>query len=621
MHLRQESFRKSAHVCMRAAVLITALLNSDARAVTSGIDLAHLSGWDIVITENAIPSEKYAAKELQTYLEQATGAHLEITNDSSAGAFLRHFYVGNNAAAEKLMENPKDATFGPEDSQIVIGEKFVAIVGGRPRGTLYGVYSFLEDYVGVRFLTADHTFVPKITGWRVIGPVDRTYRPPIALRHSYYRENSNAPDFATRLRNNAITDDPKLGGRTGRQTINHSFGYLLPCAKYGKEHPEYFALVDGKRLAPVADDWHQSQLCLTNPDVLRIVTKAVLDELAANPKLENVSVSQNDDNFYCRCPKCAAIDDREGSPMGSLLTFVNAIAAEVAKKYPHVKVGTLSYMYSRRPPHNVKPASNVQIQLCSIECCPLHAIDDPTCQHNHKFCEDAEGWARICDDVAIWNYNVNFNSYQLPMPNLHVLESNVRYFVAQHAKGVFMQAAGDTLGAAFSDLHNFVISGLLWDPNRSGETLRDEFLRLHYGAAAEPLRELLFAIERKALNAGHNPSCFAPPNLYGFDDPSLAKDALAAFDRAMKLAPNDEIRSRVAKASLCGYRLALQPCWELAPGAKLDPSLQNRMKPFAKQFFTLCSKYSVTFVKEGQGVDTVKKHLKTLLWDDEPADF
>ena len=68
------------------------------------------------------------------------------------------------------------------------------------------------------------------------------------MRWSYYGENFASPEFATRLRNNTITDDPKLGGKTGQRLINHSFGSQIPTEKYGKEHPEYFALRDGKRL-------------------------------------------------------------------------------------------------------------------------------------------------------------------------------------------------------------------------------------------------------------------------------------------------------------------------------------------------------------------------------------
>ena len=76
--------------------------------------------------------------------------------------------------------------------------------------------------------------------------------------------------------------------------------------------------------------------------------------------------------------------------MGSLLTFVNGVADEVAKQYPHVKVGTLSYWYTRKPPKTIKPRPNVQIQLCSIECCMMHPITDPCCPKNVEFCRDMD---------------------------------------------------------------------------------------------------------------------------------------------------------------------------------------------------------------------------------------
>ena len=39
---------------------------------------------------------------------------------------------------------------GEADLGIVIRDGNIAIAGGRPRGTLYGVYTFLEDYLGDR---------------------------------------------------------------------------------------------------------------------------------------------------------------------------------------------------------------------------------------------------------------------------------------------------------------------------------------------------------------------------------------------------------------------------------------------------------------------------------------
>ena len=134
----------------------------------------------------------------------------------------------------------------------------------------------------------------------------------------------------------------------------------MPVATYGETHPEYYALVDGKRKL---DGFSGPQLCLTNPDVLALVTEAVLKELEEKPDVENISVSQTDNDLHCQCEACAAIDEREGTPMGSILTFVNAVADEVANVRPEVSVGTLSYWYSRRPPKHLKPRPNVQIQL------------------------------------------------------------------------------------------------------------------------------------------------------------------------------------------------------------------------------------------------------------------
>jgi hypothetical protein len=454
--------------------------------------------------------------------------------------------------------------------------------------------------------------VPKISGWRFVGPVDRTYHPPLAFRWAYYAENSRNPAFATRLRNNTVADDPKLGGKTGMTLINHSFGRQIPSQKYGKEHPEYFAEVDGKRLAPVENDWHSTEPCLTNPEVLKIVTAAVLEELKANPKQENISVSQNDNDKNCRCANCRAIDEREGTPMGSLLTFVNAVADEVYKHNPNVKVGTLSYWYSRKPPKTIRPRPNVQIQLCSIECCVLHPIDDPECPKNREFCQDVDAWGKICPSISIWNYNTNFQAYQLPFPNLPVIEPNIRYFVANQTRGIFMQAAGDTTGSAFSDLHNYVISNLLWDPNRSGDQLRDEFIRLHYGRAATAIRKIVQLAEDQSRRSGVHRNCFGIARVYGLDE-ALAQKMLEQFEEALQLSDDEAVRARVEKASICAYRLAVEPCWPWEENAKVEPALADRMRAPAKRFFELCEKHQVGCYREGRPTDEAKQRVYKLL--------
>lgn len=606
---------------MRSSILITAVLvivTGAYAASPAGVNLAELDGWDIVIPADSIPSERYAAEELQGLLQKATGKKFKITDKAASTG--SHFYVGAGATLASGGAGLSTIDFGPEAFRIVIGDGKIAILGGRPRGTLYGVYAFAEDYLGVRFLTADHTYVPPVGPWRVVGPVSRFYDPPLRFRWSYYGENNTNPVFAARRRCNTTTDQEKLGGKTGIGLINHTFGAQIPSGKYGKEHPEYFALVDGKRRAPVEHDWHQTQPCTSNPEVLRIVTEAVLADLKAHPDKENISVSQNDNEVYCRCPDCAAIDAREESHMGALLTLVNGVADAVAKQYPKVMVGTLSYQYSRKPPKLLKPRPNVQIQLCSIECCQLHAIDDPACPKNRQFCADMLGWGKICRNVSVWSYYTNFSNYLLPMPNFPTLEPNVRFFVANQADGVFMQAAGNAMGAEMSDLRNYVISGLLWDPNRSGPGLMDEFLRLHYGKAAPPIREFITLVHENALAGGEHPHCFGAAHNYAIDK-SIAKAGLEAFAQAMKLADDDAVRERVEKASICAYRAAIEPVWRLKDGEKMEPALAERMRPLVKQLLALCAKHKVTMFNEHTPMSAATTRLKGLFGVAETQEF
>ena len=85
----------------------------------------------------------------------------------------RHIFIGASKMLQCSNVGFSIDDFGEEDLRIIISAENIAIAGGRPRGTLYGVYTFLEDYLGVRFLTHDHTHVPPVGDWRVVGLVDR----------------------------------------------------------------------------------------------------------------------------------------------------------------------------------------------------------------------------------------------------------------------------------------------------------------------------------------------------------------------------------------------------------------------------------------------------------------
>lgn len=560
------------------------------------LECSKMQGWDIVIDSEAIPSEKYAAEEFQRLFEEATGIHLPVRHNAEETA--HHVYIGNDTVLPEVELDIDTAELGEEEFYVIVREDYLAIFGGKPRGTLYGVYQFLEDGLGVHFLTNDHTHVPDAVSAKI--PCGEfTYKPPFSFRWSYYRENSDEPEFAARLRVNTVTPDEKLGGNTAQKLIGHSFSWLVPFDKYGEEHPEYYALVDGERHTDKAGGG--PQLCVTNPEVIEIAAESAIRYIDEHPGIKNVSVSQADTDKYCRCDVCEELNQREGTPMGSQLAFVNAVAEKVEQVHPDVKVGTLAYWYTRKAPKTIRPRHNMQIQLCSIECCTLHPLDDPNCPKNREFCNDMDDWAKICDDIWVWNYNTNFHAYDLPFPNLRSIGPNVRYFLRNNVKGLFMQANGNGTSGELSDLRNYIIARTMWNPDIDDKALREEFVRLHYKNAAKPILDYIEMLHDNAEEAGVHPGCFPSPDEVGLT-PESSRKAFDYFEQALQLADDDTIRARVEKASICAYRAMLDA------GGQMEDAEREEL---IDRYITLCKRHNMTYAAERKEASKFFEELKS----------
>ena len=603
---------RTAMLCIAVSALA---LVAGGRAQENKLELKSLSSWDIVLPSSPQPAERYAAKEFQRLAERAGGGKIPITAEPEKKR--HHIFIGPSRAMRESSAAFATDKLGEEDVRIRIRPDNIALAGGSPRGTLYAVYTFLEDEFGVRFLAPDHIHVPKLGRRATLVTGQRTYRPPLRFRYSYYGPNHLNHDHAVRLRNNAITDEPRLGGRTEWRLINHTLSGMVPWRRYGEKHPEYYAEIDGQR--PDGLEGHQTyafQVCPSHPEVISIVTREALKRLRENPHRRNISVSQADNRNYCRCEKCRAINEREGSPMGAHLRMVNKVAEKVEREFPDVLVGTLAYQYTREAPENIVPRGNVMIQLCSIECCQMHPINDPECRQNRDFCEDLAEWGEICDQIHVWHYNVNFLDYLSPVPNLHTIEPNVRYFLENNVKGLFMQAAGGTRGASLANLRNYIICNMIWEPSRSGDQLQEEFLRLHYGAAAGTMRKYVNLLHDNARERDLHHHCFGTARDYGVDE-EIVRRGLALFEKALQEARTDHVRRRVEKASIAMHRAAIEPVvdWikeqlprrgmrdeklavEMLLEADMPTELARSQRPEVRKFLELCHKHEVNRINE-----------------------
>ncbi|MCL2060953.1 MAG: DUF4838 domain-containing protein, partial [Oscillospiraceae bacterium] len=308
----------------------------------------------IAASERASASEIHAAEQLKTYLDKITSLDFPV-GDREPGQ--KPIIVGWGAEAEKLTGDLGVDALGDEGFAIKSTQDYIIIAGGRLRGTLYGIYEFLER-LGCRFFTPQCELVPSACDLSAPA-MDIKQKPLLEYRDHHYRFYFEYPDFAVKSRVNG--HNCKMGAAQGGHIpyayFVHSFNALMPPEKYYDSHPEYFSLVDGKRLKDLP------QLCLTNPDVLAIVVEQVKAKLRSMPEARIISVSQNDWDNHCDCDGCRAIDEREGARSGSLIAFINAVAEAVEPEFPDVVIDTLAYQQTRPAPKTLRPRHNVCVRL------------------------------------------------------------------------------------------------------------------------------------------------------------------------------------------------------------------------------------------------------------------
>jgi hypothetical protein len=444
-----------------------------------------------------------------------------------------------------------------------VGSRLV-IAANSGRGAVYGVYAFLEENLGCRWFTSDCSLIPKRNKIE-LSSIDNTEMPILEFREVYYADSMD-PVFAGRLKLNGNASRMK-GGRmvaerhAGWGTWCHTSFSFVPPETYFKDHPEYYSLVDGKRKA--------RQLCFSNPDVLEIavrrIQKLIEQPIEFTPGSNEFSprkdgpiwaddedryfdVSQQDDaDGACQCAECKRIDEQGGSHIGSILEFINKLAA----RFPDKTISTLSYQYTRTPPRHIRPGSNVAIMLSNIECTRGMPMMDSPFPEDKAFKADLQRWSAICSNLFVWDYAVNFENLLMPNPNLHVQQPNIKFFVEHNAKGIFTQGSRE-VGGEFCGLRNYLLAKLLWNPDCNVDALMNEYLGAYYGPAGPLIRQYVDLMTKTVVAAKEKISAYdrPEPHARGYLSEAMMEQYRAIFDRAEELVRDNEttlMRVRTAR--------------------------------------------------------------------------
>lgn len=374
----------------------------------------------------------------------------------------------------------------------------LSFCGGK-RGVIYGVLEFYEKLCCVKFLTGDCTVYPSKDVF--IRKVNIHGNSVVKFREILGNASDSTNDMLyLRLNSNAwhvrLTEEHG-GGMSFAGIPAHSLtcDYLLK--PFVETHPEYFCLIDGKR---VIDRF--SQVCFSADGVVDAITEQVFELLKKYPNATYVSVSQADSDHYCQCDECKKKYEKY-SKTELFLQIVNHVADAVRQEYPNVLVHTFAYNKTCEPPKLVKPRDNVVIQYC-IGSCKNHQFFDTKCPVNKTARKDFEKITNDYRNVIIWDYPNCFKYQMFYRPDVSKFRRDVRYFANHHVNGMFFEYVhrlGDG-SCVFAELKTYLLAKLMWNPFVSKNTYNcwvKEFMHGYYGNAGKYLLQYINLYE-KSIN-------------------------------------------------------------------------------------------------------------------------
>lgn len=480
------------------------------------------SNFSIIISKTAPASTQMAARELQGYIEKTTGAKLAILNQPKTGG--KNIFLGNNAALPKE-QRFDSGSYKHEKYAIMNWQGNLVIIGGEPDvdplrstagnfGLLYGVYDFIEKYLGTRW------YAPGKLGECIDKQANITvdnlpikYQPSYTYRALWPRRTEESSNEATLLWLRRLR---AYGSKPNR--VNHS---LDAFAYEHRDSPEIFAIDDhGKRIIGKCTvrkrngkniyKWTKyPQLCLSSPKLVDLLVNAVNGWYAGGaekqrgtfyraPHDKNYIYLSFADNFSlnpCHCPKCSKILSKPNGFSDLVWGFTAKVAKRLKVDQPGKMVSTLAYnRYAEVPNKRIKIPDNVTVKIC---------VRPPIIFFGAKAYKDKSSrivndWTERVADISFWQYHNNFGGtaiYPLDVP--HIIQKFYKRYQSKASSTFFqpgMIYSKQKSTIVIKNLPREIINTTftlrsLWNPDYDPDVELNRFYLLFFGPGSKKMKK------------------------------------------------------------------------------------------------------------------------------------
>ncbi len=465
--------------------------------------------YTIVYPDERTEAEEYAASTLKEFFKEVSGASISLKQEKfvTYSDDAKIISVGGTRFIEKAGIN---AELEHDGFFIKTAGSNLFINGGSGRGTLYGVYEFLDAYLGVKFLTYDYTYTPKLNEYK-FGKIDDVQAPSFAYRNFMVAGYNDDKAYMSRMRfvNEYHTVADRFGGNIGWFSssdcppAHNSLSYV--STSYASREPEMFSFVGGKPVeicqtygitesGEIDDGVELSPIKLAIESLKKFV-------LAAKSDVTYFMFGQQDVQTPCRCARCMRDTEKYGRG-GINIRFVNLLAREVQKwaneelNGREVNVITFAYQYSEEPPvelgkngeyrpidQTVVAADNVSVRLATYFCNGYYSLEDS--RQIAKYRTLLSNWSKVASKFMLWDYHIDYYNYFNYYPTMQTWKENLRLYKSIGAEYVLMQSAQNEKVSWQANMEAYVASKLMWNIERDIDELVNEFFTYYYGIAKD----------------------------------------------------------------------------------------------------------------------------------------
>ncbi len=549
-----------------AALMVSFLLAAVPCLGGSAVIVDGATKATVLVPSTPAQEEAIAARVLSSTIAEMTGRGLDIVREGESVAER----LDPNAIRNRFKRVPCEAVQPPiihlgltslvreswgeeiakldQDGFIIrgLGDDLV-LAGPTPWASGFAAYAFLEDHCGVRWYLPGElgTVIPR-RETLVFEDLDDTQE-PVFLMRKFSGVKAVGNDEIGRPWTTAWQERNRL---RGRYQFHHNLWRLLDPTVYGKEHADWYPLIDGERRPPKTNTSSGWQPCMTNPGAIQQIADNIIAHFDEHPEANSVSIAPNDGGGYCNCPECLKLSENVGvegedeNRSRLFWQFANRIAELVAEKHPENIIGTLAYSYSRYPYEGLKLHPNIMPFYVGTSA----QYRDAEARAMRE--EHIAQWGRTAARLGIYEWYFG-GGFSIPVPYTRIMSRSLKYSLANHAQALYSETYPNW---GLDGYKVWIFAKLLWDPERDPEELIEDFCRNFFAEAYEPMRKYIALCERQgeAPISYQEPGAeraryyfFRSPHQFLRYGPEVIEEALECLEEGRQAARSDVVRRRV----------------------------------------------------------------------------